>query len=45
MSEKSIENITSEDSNFAPTFIDTRPLPDVKFNGHCLIKKILIQEK
>ena len=34
MSEKYIEKITTSDNNFAPTFIDTRPSPDVKFNGH-----------
>ena len=39
MSEKSIENITSKEQNFGPTWIDSYPLPDVKFNGHCLINK------
>ena len=39
MSEKSIENITKSDSNFAPTFVDHHLLPDINFNGHCLIKK------
>ena len=38
MSEKSIENITKSDSNFAPTFVDHHVLPDVNYNGHCLIK-------
>ena len=38
MSEKSIENITKSDSNFAPTFVDDNVLPDVNFNGHYLIK-------
>ena len=37
MSEKSIENITKPDSNFAPTFDDHHLLPDMNFNGHCLI--------
>ena len=37
MSEESIENITKSDSNFAPTFAD-HLLPDMNFNGHCLIK-------
>ena len=37
MSEESIENITKSDSNFAPTFVD-HLLPDMNFNGHCLIK-------
>ena len=38
MSEESIENITKSDSNFAPTFVDHHLLPDMNFNGHCLIK-------
>ena len=41
MSEKSIENIITSDNTFAPTFIDTRPLPDVKFSEHYLINKLL----
>ena len=39
MSEEIIENITKSDSNFAPTFVDHHLLPDINFNGHCLIKK------
>ena len=39
MSQKSIENITKSDSNFAPTFVDHHLLPDINLNGHCLIKK------
>ena len=38
MSEESIENITKSDSNFAPTFVDYHLLPDMNFNGHCLVK-------
>ena len=39
MLEESIENITKSDSsNFAPTFVDHHLLPDMTFNGHCLIK-------
>ena len=38
MSEGSIENITKPDSSFAPTFVDHQILPDINFNGHCLIK-------
>ena len=38
MSEENIENITKLDSNFAPTFVDHHLLPDINFNGHCLIK-------
>ena len=45
MLEKSIENITTSDSNFTSTFIDTHPLTDVKFNGHCLVNKIPVFEK
>ena len=39
--EKSIENITKSESNFAPTFVDYHLLPARSFNGHCLIKKII----
>ena len=38
MSKESIENITKSDSNFAPTFDDHHVLPDINFDGHCLIK-------
>ena len=38
MSEESIENITISDSNFAPVFVDHHSLPNINFNGHCLIK-------
>ena len=37
ISEENIENITKSDSNFAPTSVDHRVLPDIDFNGHCLI--------
>ena len=37
MSEEDIEDITKSDSNFAPTFFDYHVLPEVNFNGHCLI--------
>ena len=40
MSEENIENITRSDSNFAPTFVDHHVLPDINFNGHCLINNI-----
>ena len=30
--------MTKSDSNFAPTFVDYHLLPDMNFNGHCLIK-------
>ena len=38
MSEENIEIITKSDSNFAPNFFDHHMLPDMIFNGHCLIK-------
>ena len=38
MSEEGIENTTKSESNFAPTFVDHYVLPDINFNGHCLIK-------
>ena len=37
MSEENIENITKSDSNFAPIFVERHLLPDINFNGHCLI--------
>ena len=38
MSEESTENITKSGSNSAPNFVDHHSLPDINFNGHCLIK-------
>ena len=38
MSEESIENITKSSSNFAPTVVDHHVLPDMNFNGQCLMK-------
>ena len=38
MSKENIENITKSNSKFAPTFVDHHVLPDINFNGHCLIK-------
>ena len=38
MSEENIENITTSKSNSAPTFVDHHVLPDINFNGNCLIK-------
>ena len=37
MSEEDIENITKLDNNFTPTFVDHHVLPDINFDGHCLI--------
>ena len=46
MPNESIENITKSDSNFAPTFVDHHLLPDINFNGNCLIKNnIFISKK
>ena len=38
MSAEVIENITISDSKFVPTFVDHHLLPDMNFDGHCLIK-------
>ena len=38
MSEESTENISKSDNSFSPTFVDYHLLPDMNFNGHCLIK-------
>ena len=38
MSEEEIENINVSERNFAPNFVDHHLLPDINFNGHCLIK-------
>ena len=45
MSKEHIENITKSDSNFAPTFVDHHLLPDINFNGHCLINNISSPKK
>ena len=45
MPEESIENITKSENNFSPTFADHHLLPDMNFNGHCLIKNISIPNK
>ena len=37
MSQESIENITKSNSLFALTFVNHYILPNVDFNGHCLI--------
>ena len=37
MSEESIENITTSDSIFTPTFVNHSILTDVNSNGRCLI--------
>ena len=37
MSEENLENIIKSDNNFATSFVDDHVLPDINFNGHCLI--------
>ena len=39
MSEENIENITTSNSNIAPTSVDHHVLPEINFYRHCLIKK------
>ena len=34
----SIENVTKSDRDLALPFVDRHLLPDLNFNGHCLIK-------
>ena len=41
MSEESIENVTPSGSSFAPAFVDHHSLPDIHFNGPCLIKNTI----
>ena len=38
ISEERFPNITTSDNTFAPTLIDTRQLPVVKFKINCLIR-------
>ena len=38
MSEESTESIAKPGGNFAPTSVDHDLLPDMNFNGQCLIK-------
>ena len=46
MFEENMENTTKVDSNFAPTFVHHHVLPDINFNGHCLINNnIFIPKK
>ena len=40
MSEENFENVTKSDSIFAPTFVNNHKLPDLNFDGYCLIKVI-----
>ena len=45
MPEEKIENITKRDSKFSSTFVDDHVLPDINFNGNCLINNISIFKK
>ena len=45
MSEEIIENIAKSNSIFAPSFVNHYILPDVNFNGHCLINNISFTKK
>ena len=45
MSEENIENITKSESNFAPTLVDHHVLPDINFNGKCLINNSQFSKK
>ena len=38
MSEENTENITTSSSNLTIASVDHHVLPDINFNGHCLIK-------
>ena len=37
MPKKSIKNITTSTNTFAPTLVNSYPLPDPKFNGNRLV--------
>ena len=45
MSEESIKKINKSDSYFVPAFADYHSLPDINYNGHCLIKNISVPKK
>ena len=45
MSEESTKNKIKSDSNFAPNFVNHNLLPDINFNGHCLINNVSIPKK
>ena len=45
MSEENVKIITKSGSTFAPTFVDHHLIPDINFNGHCLIDNIYIPKK
>ena len=45
MSKEIVENITNSDSSFALTFVDHHLLPDINFNGDCLMNNISLPKK
>ena len=45
ISEENFENLTKSDSNFARNFVGDHVLPDINFNGHCLIHNIYVPKK
>ena len=46
MPEENIQSVTKPDCNFIPTFVNHDVLPDINFNGHCLINNnIYISKK
>ena len=42
--EQSIKNPPGSDNSFAPTLIDSHPLPVAKFGGNCIIKSMLLKK-
>ena len=45
MPEGNIEKITKSHNNFAPTFADHHFLPEINYNGNCLMNNIYIPKK
>ena len=45
MSEENNENITKSDSNLELNFVDHHVLPEIDFNGDCLIIKFVSLKK
>ena len=45
MSEGSVENITASENSFASNLVNYYLLPDVKYNGRCLINNMFVPRK
>ena len=45
MSKENVEIITKSDNNFAPNLVNYHVLPDIDFNGHCLINNNIYTPK